>query len=378
MAKLLLVDDETEACKAFEAAFPPPAGYSLRTCLDGTTAIDLYRRERSDLVFCDLKLPGLNGLSVLEAVKGIDPWATVILMSAYGTVEVATHAMRLGAYDFLEKPFSIMQLQELTHRALDHRRQLRQITLLQGKPGQAMDLPASLAQLEQLRADFLDLAIQELRAPLKILSEDLTLALQGFYGPWSDTQKQFLNRCSKVQALLSRLLSGSFAIFKSHEQRVNATSVDVRLLIQETLKETQITSQERSITLQVDLPREPLVGLTDADKVASIAGELLDNAVHFTPLGGRVEVELSPYDPRGFRLQVTDTGRGIAQEDREWLFTTFRRPLPGSLDPWKKTCLGLALVRHYLNLLNGTATVDSEPSQGSRFIVTIPWWHPLA
>ncbi len=377
MAKLLLVEDELDACKAFEAAFPPPTGYSLRTCPDGTSAIDWYRRERSDLVFCDLKLPGLDGLSVLEAVKGIDPWATVILMSAYGTVETATHAMRLGAYDFLEKPFSIMQLQELTHRAMDHRRQLKQITLLQGKPGQATDLPGSLTQLEQLRADFLDLAIQELRAPLKILSEDLTLALQGFYGPWGDTQKQFLNRCSKVQVLLSRLLSGSFAIFKSHEQRVNPTSVDVRLLIQEILKETQIVCQERNQTLQADLPREPLVGLIDAEKVVSIARELLDNAAHFTPPGGRLEVELTPQDPRGFRLQVVDTGRGIAQEDKEWLFTTFRRPLPGMVDPWKKTCLGLALVRHYLNLLNGTATVDSQPNQGSRFIVTIPWWHPL-
>jgi len=373
MARLLVVDDEPEICEAFESVLAQ-GGCTVRTCTNGTQALDLFRKERTDLLFCDLKLPGLSGMAVLEAVKSIDPGVTVIMVTAYSSVETVLHAMRLGAYDFLQKPFTLSQLQQVTHRALDHRRQLREIASLQGKPGIPGDITSRLIEKEQSKSDCLELILQELRAPLKMLSEDLTLAQDGFYGSWSEPQQKLLNRCRKVQAMLLRLLLGSFAIFTSDQQQVSALPVDLGRVIARILQEEiQDRCEERRLTLQANLPADPLVGVTDIEKVASIVRELLDNAIRSTPPGGRIEVELSAQGSKGFQLRVRDTGCGIPEEKKGWLFSAFRRPEPGFPNPWKKICFGLALVRYYVDLLNGSVDFESAPGKGSEFKVNCPF-----
>ncbi len=364
MAKLLVVDDELEMCESPSEALANP-GYSVETCQTGTAAIELFRRERADLVFCDLKLPGLDGFEVLGALKGIDPWATVIIVTGYGSVETATHALRLGAYDFVEKPFTVAQIQQVANRALEHRRQLRELTLLQGKPGSATDLPTRLTELEQLKADFLTLVIQELRTPFRLLSEALSLAQEGFYGSWADPLKeQFLNRCRRIHTLLSRLLLGGLAFFLNHEHRVTAVSGDVRLGIEQVLEEARPRCEERHLTLGVLLPDSPVVGLTDSEKIACIARELIDNAINSTPPGGLIEVRLTCQDSKGFQIQIKDTGRGITDEEKGWLFTQHGQ----------RVSLGLPLVQHYVDLLNGTIQLESQLGQGSCFTVRLPWW----
>ncbi|MBI3615640.1 MAG: response regulator [Candidatus Omnitrophica bacterium] len=371
MGKLMVVEDELEACEALASALSSN-GYAVRTCTNGAAAIELFRQEKADLVFCDLKLPGLDGLEVLRAIKAMDPWAAVILITGYGSVETATHALRLGAYDFVEKPLTVSLIQGIASRAMDHRRQLRQSAILQGKPGTLADFPARLVELEQVKVDFLKLIVQEMRGPLKTLTDEIGLAAQGFYGSWSELQMQFLKRLHRVHASLSRLMAGSFALFLSHEQRVIAGSQNLNSLMEEILREVSVRCEERHLTLQAALPAAPLTGFTDGEKVVWIAKELLENAVRFTPAGGRIEAVLTP-EPDGFNLRVSDTGCGIRPEQRDRLFTTFRSPQGNSSEPRTRICLGLALVRHYVDLLNGSIQLESQPGQGSRFTVILPW-----
>ena len=372
MPKLLVVDDEPEVAHAFAQALGT-AGFAVRTCLNGTEAVEFYRRERADLVFCDLKLPGIDGLAVLDAVKGIDPWATVVMVTAYGTIDNATHALRLGAYDFLEKPCTISQIQQVATRALDHRKQLKALTLIQGKPGTVADLPTRLTEMEQLKTDFLNLIIQELRAPLNLLRESLALAQSGFYGSWVEAVKQqFLHQLTRVQNLLSRTLLGSFAMFLSHQQHLEVNSADLCDLLEEVLKEARSRCQEKGISLEEILPESPLLGAVDVRKVSSIAQELLENALSFTPSGGTIHLGLRAAAD-GFELQVSDTGCGISPQQQQWLFTALRNPQEKRQANGQKTGLGLALVQHYVDLLGGNIRVKSAPSQGSEFLVSIPW-----
>lgn len=371
MAKLLIVDDESEALEAFSTALDQ-AGFAVRTCENGMAAIELFRRERADLVFCDLKLPGIDGLGVLGALKGIDPWATVIMVTAYGSIETATHALRLGAYDFLEKPCTLAQIQQVAKRALEHRRQVRELATLQGKPGQAADLPARLVELEQLKADFLTMVIQDLREPLRLLTKSLDLAREGFYGVWSEVQRPLLHQCARVQAFLSRLLLGSFAIFLSHQQRLEIAPVDLHGLIKQISREMESSTQDKGVALRVALPHEPACGRIDVGKVSSIIRELLANAISATKKNGEIHLELLT-QPDCFRIRVSDTGPGISEEEKKWLFTTFHAFPSGHSQHGKKVSLGLPLVRHYLDLLNGRIDLESNSPQGSRFTVTIPW-----
>ncbi len=372
MAKLLVVDDEPEVCETFSAALTA-AGFSVKTCLSGNAAIELYRRQRADVIFCDLKLPGMDGLEVLGAVKGIDPMATVVMVTAYGSVETATHALRLGAYDFVEKPCTIAQIQQIAQRAVSHRRQLCQLSLVQNGVGPAAPMPARLTELEQLQTDFLKLVIEELRSPLRLLSETLMLARNGFYGPWDEATKQaFLTQCNRVENLLSRTITGAIGLFLTQEQQVTPMTVNVENLLHPLMADVRRRALEKRLEFKASWPALPLVGTTDPEKVTLLVQELLDNALAYTSHGGCIEFTLEPHGLEGFQILVKDTGCGISEEERPWLFTSANR-LPRIHPKHRKsTGIGLILVRHTLNLLNGTITLESQPGLGSCFTVTLP------
>ncbi|MBI3332952.1 MAG: response regulator [Candidatus Omnitrophica bacterium] len=376
MARILIVDNDPEIRQAFTAALAP-LKYAVRSCLSGNEAIELYEKERADLVFCDLKLEGVDGMVVLETLKAMDPWATVIMVTAYGTVDAATRALRLGAYDFIEKPCTVTQLKEITQRALEHRRRLKEVTRLQGKPGTAADIPTRLVELEQLKADFLTMVVEELRTPLRHLNEALALAADGFYGPWEEPlKKQFLERISRVENSLSRLFLASFSLFLAHEQRVTPTDGDLAALAGEIIREAQARCQERQISLKSQLPSCPLKGRTDMEKAAYILREFIDNAIRFTPPGGAIEVECAPTSkPNGFLLRVADTGPGIPPEEQGVLFSVFRQSPSDQRLHKQKSGLGLPLVRHYVDLLKGSIELTSAAAgrPGCRFTVTVPW-----
>ncbi|MBS1107926.1 MAG: zraR 24 [Deltaproteobacteria bacterium] len=86
-----------------------------------------------DVIVTDLRLPGAGGIEVLEAARARDERSAVILMTAYGTIEAAVDAMRRGAFDFVQKPFDLEQLEVRVARALEHGRLLREVTQLRAE-----------------------------------------------------------------------------------------------------------------------------------------------------------------------------------------------------------------------------------------------------
>ena len=129
MPSILVIEDKDSMQKMLTATLESE-GYEVDAVGDGPDALDKARDKRYDLVLTDLKLPNMDGLEVLSQVKEIDPETSVILMTAYGTIESAVKAMRLGAYDFLTKPFDTDHLSVLIKRALENRRLMAENSLL--------------------------------------------------------------------------------------------------------------------------------------------------------------------------------------------------------------------------------------------------------
>ena len=100
---LLVVDDEPQILQAVSGILQDE-GFEVLTALDGETALKMVVEGNPDLLLLDINLPGLDGMEVLSEVKKRRPWLPVIMISAYGSVENAVKATRLGAYDFIEKP----------------------------------------------------------------------------------------------------------------------------------------------------------------------------------------------------------------------------------------------------------------------------------
>src|SRR5215218_4911485 len=123
-ATVLVVDDERTLARAIKT-FMAEAGYEAEVAGDGERAIELLQTTRPDVVFSDVRLPGMDGIELLRRIREFDAAIPVIIMTAHGTIEGAVEAVKLGAFDYLKKPVDLEELRLLADRAREHS-QLRQ------------------------------------------------------------------------------------------------------------------------------------------------------------------------------------------------------------------------------------------------------------
>ena len=127
--RILIVDDE-EIVRESLSAWLEKDGYTLATSPDGETAIDRIRKERWSILLVDLKMPGIDGLQVLEQAKKLQPEAAAVIMTAYATVDTAVAAMKIGAYDYLVKPFDPEELSLMIQKIVTQQALVRENVLL--------------------------------------------------------------------------------------------------------------------------------------------------------------------------------------------------------------------------------------------------------
>ncbi len=130
MDKLLLIDDERDMHYSFRRIFDSP-DLELIPAASGEEGLRLIAERRPDLVLLDIRLGGINGLETLRRIRHLDARLPVILMTAYGTTQTAIEAMKLGAYDYLLKPFDVPRLKHIVGEALRAARAMRQIVSYQ-------------------------------------------------------------------------------------------------------------------------------------------------------------------------------------------------------------------------------------------------------
>src|SRR5437016_12148177 len=130
MSKVLLIDDETDVQYSFQRIFES-AEMELATASSGEEGLKLIPKIRPDLVIMDVRMGGITGLETLRRIRQIDSKLLVILMTAYGTTQTAIEAMKLGAYDYLLKPFDVPRLKEIVGNALKAARDMKQVVSYQ-------------------------------------------------------------------------------------------------------------------------------------------------------------------------------------------------------------------------------------------------------
>ncbi len=116
--KLLIVDDEPDMLRLLNMIIKEKTPYEVTTTNNPLEALELAKKGEFALVIADLKMPGLNGIELLEAVKRFGEDIPVIIITAYGTVEAAVETMQKGAFDFITKPFRKEQILFTVERAL--------------------------------------------------------------------------------------------------------------------------------------------------------------------------------------------------------------------------------------------------------------------
>jgi len=117
--RILVVDDEQIVRMSCERALVPK-GYEVLLADHAQAGLETLGREKIDLVLTDLKMPGMDGLEFLKAVKESWPQVVVVMITGYQTIDTAVKSIKLGAYDYINKPFTPAQLNEVVARALSN------------------------------------------------------------------------------------------------------------------------------------------------------------------------------------------------------------------------------------------------------------------
>jgi two-component system nitrogen regulation response regulator GlnG len=126
MEKLLLIDDEADVQYSFRRIFESPE-IQVATAASGEEGLKLLPKVQPDLVIMDVRMGGISGLETLRRLRQIDAKIPVIMMTAYGTTQTAIEAMKLGAYDYLLKPFDVPKLKELVFSALKAAKDMKRV-----------------------------------------------------------------------------------------------------------------------------------------------------------------------------------------------------------------------------------------------------------
>ncbi len=169
--RVLLVEDD-ESLREVMGFNLQDAGFEVTSCPDAKAALQSFDPDAYDCVITDIRMPGMSGLELLEALLERDPQAVVVVVTAYGNKERAVEAMRLGAFHYVEKPVNNLALQAVIEKAVEHRRYARENRQL--KSASSRTSPTIVAASPAMN--------EVLRTVDKVASSDATILIRGESG----------------------------------------------------------------------------------------------------------------------------------------------------------------------------------------------------
>ncbi len=230
-----------------------------------------------------------------------------------------------------------------------------------------------LKEYNQLKDEFISTASHELRTPLSIIMAAIRLMLDEIPGEIVEKQRDVLATAMKNVQGLSKIVDSLLSIAKIESGKLDLqkTVVNICELIKDTVSNCKALAQEKSLSLDCEVPEQSVDICLDPDGIKEVLMNLISNSIKFTSEGGWIKVTCTERDGEVL-VSVRDSGVGIAEEDIPKLFDKFtqfgRKAGPGE----KGTGLGLAIVKKLIEMHGGKIDVESEVNQGTTFTISLP------
>jgi len=332
----------------------------LSAAFDGAVGGLIVLDEQQRIVATNLaaqELAGLSGTARGRVLPDVVPWPLL-----------REHLDRLRDGDGGEAEFELETTGPDGARSLVVR--LRALAGLGFAVG--FDDQSRIKRLESLRRDFVANVSHELKTPLA--------AIQGFVETLLDdpdmplaTRQRFLERLARQSERLSTLVGDLLTLSRLDEPSGldDAEPCDFGAVVRETLRDLGPLAEKKGLRLQTQIPEEAIWLRADREALRQVASNLVDNAIKYTQLGGRVAVTLA-VEGKVARLQVWDTGIGLSPEDQQRVFERFYRVDRARSRELGGTGLGLSIVKNTVRGLGGDVGVRSAIGQGSTFWVELP------
>jgi two-component system, NarL family, sensor histidine kinase BarA len=250
---------------------------------------------------------------------------------------------------------------------------------LDGKVDELAQVNMRLYELNMLKSDFLATMSHELRTPLNSIL-GFSEVLESI-DSLDDKQKRYVLNIQKSGRTLLEMINDILDLAKIESGRMDTRITEFRIshLIGAQCDMARPLSEKKNIDLQVNVTPDLPPMRQDQVRVQQILNNLLSNAIKFTPEGGWITVSADRDDSNHLVMRISDTGVGIAEEDRQTIFEKFRQgrtAMPTGEAITREhsgTGLGLSIVKELCKLLGGEVSVESELGKGSVFTVRLPW-----
>jgi len=357
-SKILVIDDEEivlDSCIAILSG----GNYEILTAENGLRGISLLEEFRPDLIFVDLKMPGISGFEVIEKIQEIDPAIVTIVITGFATINSAVEAMQRGAFDFLPKPFTPDELRLITSRGLEKRKLVLETLALR-------------REKELLREHFAAIVSHELKSPLAAVQQYL-FSLSGELSDQlsEDQQRRFERIQTRIGELMNLIHTWLRAIsvdVDTIKEKFQPTSI--QSVISKAIESIEPHAVRKDISIQSFIAEDvPLVDGDEGTLVEAIVN-IVGNAVKYSPSGSQIDISACLKDGQVV-VQIQDNGIGISKEDLPFIFIDFFTSSDANKTE-RGSGVGLALTRRILEAHNGTISVESELGRGSTFILCLP------
>jgi diguanylate cyclase (GGDEF)-like protein len=365
--KLLVVDDDPHMLDLYAAKLSG-FGYDLVTAANGGEALEILNRESFDAVLLDQTMPDMNGVETLERLsKELVSIPPVIMISAADSRHLAVEFMKLpGAADFSAKPVNFELLDVQIKGAL--RTRTLQVTRDRERLARA-----AAEEINRLKDTFLSQMSHEFSNPLNVIQGFISLAEKDLEEnnqteSLSGALAQIKTGAQELKFLVEELFHATKTEFGG--ERLDLFPVDIPGTLRNVISKFSTQAREKGLVLEeaLDTPL-PLI-LADPKRMTLMLTYLIDNAVKFTSKGS---IRITAEETKGFlRIDIGDTGPGIAPKDQDRIFNRFTRintagHLPGA-------GMGLYLAKLWAEKMNGRIWVDSESGKGAVFHLAFPVW----
>ncbi|MDY0101520.1 MAG: hybrid sensor histidine kinase/response regulator [Lentimicrobium sp.] len=367
--KVLVVDDEMgirmgtrRILQNFKVDYPFMDEHIEFVVLEAATGEDAIRiidSEMPDIILLDNKLPGIQGIEVLEYVKKKMYDIVVVMITSYASLELAVKATRDGAYDFIPKPFTPQELrgslENITKQLF-----LKRMTQKMNKEG------------KQIRFQFLSVLSHELKAPLNAIEGYLKIMEERQFGDnihaYSEMISRSMERVHGMRSLIMDLLD--LTKIESGNPVQNFQPTDITAIARQSIDFMRPYAIQKDVDIYLNT-KEPVIMEADPKELEIIFNNLISNAVKYNKQGGRVDIFITK-ENKNIKISVSDSGIGMTEEEKGKLFQDFVRIKNPKTKNITGSGLGLSILKKIVEMYHGDIEVQSIPDQGSTFTVILP------
>jgi two-component system sensor histidine kinase/response regulator len=358
--KTVFVIDDDEIIRLSCEQILRKSGYKVETFANGYEGIERLKQAKPPLLVVDIKMPELDGFEVIKIVRKIDPDVVIVVITGYATIETAVDAMRMGAYDFLPKPFTPSELRLIIDRGFERWRLASEAKRLR-------------KEKEEVERKFVTLVSHQLKGPLSAVKQYLDVLLYTYNTQLPGETVEWISRSQARISEMISLIQDWLMLAKLDRAALcdrNASS-DIGKIIESVVQKYRQLPSSASLNLSTEIA--PGLAPVRGDDVSlnMLVGNLVSNAVKYNKPGGKVLVRASGED-KFINFEVSDTGIGIPAAFLPHLFEEFYRVKVPETQNIPGTGLGLVICKKIADELGGSIEVDSKEGEYTIFTVKLP------